>query len=270
VVTKTAQNDYKQIEDCLAKEFGLSYGAIMKLLRKKDVRRNGVRIAKGTPVRKGDLIVAYVPDSALPRVSAVYEDENVVVIDKPVGMNVEDVVRALSDRNAIAVHRLDTNTTGLMILAKTPAAEQELVGCFRDGRVEKVYSTVVFGVPKADHAILNDYLTKDEERGLVRILRDPVPNSRTVCTEYDLVDTDGERSLLTVRLHTGRTHQIRAHLAFYGLPVVGDGKYGDYDKNKRAGLRKQLLRCIRLSFSVGGVLSYLSGKQFSLKPLSLE
>ncbi len=188
-----------------------------------------------------------------------YEDENILVADKESGVNAEAVFAALARRGeTYFIHRLDRNTEGLLVFAKTKAAERELLAAFRERRVEKKYLALVFGRPAKRHAVEEAYLVKDGEG--VRVSRRA--EGEKIVTEYEIAQERGETTLLLVTLHTGKTHQIRAHLAFLGYPVVGDEKYGDHQKNRAAGAARQRLLSKELSVEGRGALSYLKGKKF--------
>ena len=147
-----------------------------------------------------------------------------------------------------------------MIFAKTPAAEEELLSAFRERRAEKIYHALVLGHMPERRALLAAYLTKDEKKSLVRVSAQP--QGEKILTEYEVLREMGETSLLKITLHTGKTHQIRAHLAFVGHPVAGDTKYGNGVFNRAHSLTRQRLVAKELSLQTEGVLSYLSGKRF--------
>ena len=192
--------------------------------------------------------------------AVVYEDENILVADKESGVNSEAVFSALSERGeCFFIHRLDRNTAGLLVFAKNARAEAELFAAFRSRRVEKVYLARVAGTPSPARAVLTAYLIKDAASARVRISDKPC--GEKIVTEYAVLE-GGRTALLRVVLHTGRTHQIRAHLAHVGHPVVGDEKYGDHALNRALHATRQRLVAKELRLMCGGELAYLADKTF--------
>ncbi len=157
------------------------------------------------------------------------------------------------------LHRLDRNTEGLIAFAVGEEAEREFLACFRERRVEKIYLARVFGTMPAAHGVLSAYLEKDAAGARVRV--NERGRGERIETEYEVLAA-GEISLLRIRLHTGKTHQIRAHLAYLGHPVVGDMKYGDAAKNRALHRTRQCLVAKELCFDAAGPLAYLKGKRF--------
>ncbi len=233
------------------------------LLKRRDVKVNGVRAAGEVSLKAGDEVCYYMTPAEEQKVAftVVYEDENVIVADKESGVNSEAVFSAFSRRGeAYFIHRLDRNTEGLIVFAKNRAAEGELLACFRERRVEKIYHALVFGKMPAESGVLTAYLRKDGARSLVRISDRPA--GEKIVTEYEVLEERGETTLLKITLHTGKTHQIRAHLAHIGRPVVGDEKYGDPARNRAIHAARQRLIAKELRLLSGGPLAYLNGKKF--------
>ena len=246
----------------------LTYSVLMKAFRQKDVKVNGKRVSQDVVVDVGDVIeIFYVPTVSVKH-KTLYADDNVVVVYKKGGYESVSVYEGLLEEypSAKFIHRLDTNTDGVMVFALNEIAERELLEGFKSHVFEKLYQATVKGVPKTKSAILDAYLVKDESRSRVKIFDNPVKNSVPIKTEYKLIKVLGDCSLLEVKLHTGKTHQIRAHLAYVGLPILGDGKYGDFDFNKKKGVVGQKLTAISLKFHFvkGSFLEYLDGKLFSI------
>lgn len=232
------------------------------LLKAREIRVNGARVSADMPLKQGDIVRYFLTPKQESRAafSVVYEDGNVIVADKENGVNSEAVFSALCERGeTYFIHRLDRNTAGLLIFAKNAEAEGELLSAFRDRRVEKIYLARVVGCPKEKHAVCTAYLKKDAAVSRVRVSSKPV--GEKIITEYEVVE-GGETSLLRVTLHTGKTHQIRAHLAFLGFPIVGDEKYGDGAYNRAHNAVRQKLVAKRLTLHCAGALAYLDGRSF--------
>ena len=165
-------------------------------------------------------------------------------------------------------NRIDRNTGGIVIAAKNAQSLRILNQKVKDRELVKLYLCLVHGVPEPKSATLKDFLLKDSSRNQVRIYRNQVPGSKTIITRYKTLETNGKLSLLEVDLKTGRTHQIRAHMAFYGHPLVGDTKYGTNAQNKGLGYSYQALYAYKLRFAFqtdGGILSYLDGREFCVE-----
>ncbi len=239
--------------------------AFARLLRSKDIRVNGVKIGENIALHPGDEVVYYTTEKEESRAcfSEVYCDDNILVADKFSGVNSEALFRIVQQKyNARFIHRLDRNTCGIMVFARNGEAEKDLLAAFRERRAEKWYETLCFHPFKVKQGTFTAYLLKDEKNARVKIFEKPYPSSEKIITQYSVRKTIGEYSLVDVCLHSGKTHQIRAHLAFLGNPVVGDEKYGDEILNKKYHVKRHILVAKSISFEGLSVLSYLNGKKF--------
>lgn len=243
---------------------GINYSTIMKLLRKKQVKVNGVRTGKDTPTRKGDFIEAYF-DGLKRELKIIYEDENLVVCYKKEGIASEDFYASVKEKYPTAgfIHRLDRNTDGIMVFSLNDMAERELLKGFKNRTFEKYYLAEVYGALKPEEATLTAYLKKDEERAEVKIFPKREKGSEKIITGYKTLKKGEETSLLEIRLITGKTHQIRAHMSFIGHFIIGDGKYGDERINRKFKKDKQSLTAYKIvfGFEKESPLSYLDGKE---------
>lgn len=257
-------------ENCNLKDFaGSVYPqgsfCLSALLRGKDIKVNGVRVNANVKLKAGDKVVFYTTPAQESKTShsVVFEDGNVLIADKFSGVTSEGLLCELCEKgNYYACHRLDRNTQGLLVFAKNAEAERELLAAFKNRKVEKVYYAVCKDGFKDNSAVLTAYLKKDPSASEVKIFGGEVKGSVKIVTEYRVEARRGGLALVKVTLHTGKTHQIRAHLAFIGCPVLGDGKYGDGVLNKERKLSRQQLVAKFLTFKTGGVLSYLDGRTF--------
>lgn len=251
----------------LLTENGFSYSVCQRALRKKDVSVNGKRVNSDREIFAGDKIVVYATETPKKYADVIFEDQNVLACYKYSGVTSDEVFENLKkERQVFYVHRLDRNTDGIMLFAKTTVAEVELLNAFKNRTFDKYYLCEVYGKMAEKSKTLTDYLLKDSEKAEVKIFNKQVPNSVKIITEYKVIETRENSSILEVKLITGKTHQIRAHLAFYGHFIIGDGKYGNQKINREFGAKTQRLTSYKLKLKFSeGPLEYLDGKTLEIK-----
>lgn len=261
----------------------LGIGRLNKALRENKIKVNGKKQPLSTRVQNGDIIRLFLRDDQLenrpvPAAVFVYEDDDIIVANKPAGIEVDGsaadtlvkrVQRTLEEEqhggHAVLCHRLDTGTSGLVLLAKNKTAEDFLTAAIKARDIEKHYLCVTFGRPQPPVALMHDYLLKDAQRGIVRITSSPASGAKEVVTGYETLAVSGRLALLEVELVTGRTHQIRAHLAHIGCPILGDSKYGNNAANRELHFKYQALCAWELRFPAhieDAHFSYLAGRVF--------
>ena len=303
-VTVTKNDAGQRLDKFLTKTYrNLPMSLLYKAIRKKDIRLNGKRCEAADRLKEGDQIYLFLPDDALEiapptyefmhaskQLDIVYEDEHVLLLNKKAGLLVHPdnhefadtlifrVQRYLyekgeynpADEQSFApalVNRIDRNTSGIVIAAKTAVALRILNDKLKNREIQKYYLCIVHGkMPKAEDT-LEAFLEKNESQNRVYISDTQKQGARTIRTRYKVLEEQNGYSLLEIHLLTGRTHQIRAHLASIGHPLLGDGKYGTNALNKGTGFNKQALCSYRLQFdftSDAEELNYLNGKEFAL------
>ena len=257
----------------------LAKNTFYKALRQKDIRINGKRINTDCTIYVGDELSIYIADNLLfPSINLeiIYEDDNILIVNKPNNIEVvgENSLTSLintkfSSNNIMPCHRLDRNTTGLVLFAKNKEALDILFNKFKNHEIKKFYKALVYGIPKVKNARLEAFLFKDTKNSIVYISDTFKKGYQKIITSYKVLEEfPNNTSLLDVEIETGKTHQIRAHLAHIGYPIVGDGKYGINSVNKKLGYKYQQLCSYKLQFcfsSNSGILSYLNNKIIELK-----
>lgn len=271
---------------------------LYKMLRKKNITLNGRKATGNEKLAVGDTVKLFLADDTIAKFSDVkikqtkvaldilYEDKHILLINKPAGMLSQ---KAASDDESVVEHlisyllqsgqispgelrsfkpsvcnRLDRNTSGIIVAGKSLTGLQSMGEMLKERSVKKYYRCLVCG-RIAEKQYIKGYLVKNESTNTVTVSKTVVPDSQAIETEYEPVFTDGEVTLLEVHLITGRTHQIRAHLASVAHPIVGDYKYGIKRVNDaykdRFGLQSQLLHAYRIEMPViTNELKQLSGK----------
>jgi len=246
---------------------GLKYSRLMQLYRKKDVRVNGKRVSGDRKLAAGDVVEVYF-DADPDELRCIYSDNDIAVFDKPAGIESSAFYEQVKAKysGAVFTHRLDRNTSGIIAFALNGRAYDELFIGLKKRTFEKRYTALVYGFFEQKKGVLNDYLFKDEKNGRVTVCAQKRAGALPVKTGYEEIARGVETSAINVTLYTGRTHQIRAHLAFYGHFVIGDGKYGDDRINRKFGVNRQLLRATELilHFKEGDYLYRLNGKKFTV------
>lgn len=308
-ITINKNDSGQRLDKFILKRFKTMPKSLMhKYIRTKYIKLNGKKTTPEVFLSEGDVLTLYIKDEffeeskkeyefmkASKKLNIVYEDENLLLLDKKPGVIVHQdknydadcmvnrVQRYLFEKgeydpeadkafSPALVNRIDRNTGGIIIAAKNAMALRVLNEKVRTREIRKFYLCIVKGNPKKKSDTLKDYLTKNESKNTVTISKKEIKGSKEIITKYSVLNYDKARdlSLCEVELLTGRTHQIRAHMASIGHPLLGDEKYGDKALNRKYHQNHQLLCSYKLRFDFEkstNELEYLNGKEFSLNEI---
>ena len=297
----------QRVDRFLAKAVPLLPASLaQKYIRIKRIKLGGKRVERDTRLKEGDVLQLYINDEffdkprednayltvAVPKLNIVYEDEHILLVDKRPGLAVHphdgaEYGRTLIDHiqsylyqkrewrpreeNAFTpalCNRIDRNTGGIVIAAKTAEALRVMNQKIKDRELDKRYLAIVEGTPRPQKGTLKGYLFKDAKQNRVFVTDTPQPGAKTCQTNYITLASRNGLSLVECELITGRTHQIRAQFAAAGHPLLGDGKYGRGEVNRRYGETRQALYSYKLSLPFptdAGLLNYLRGRTFTVE-----
>lgn len=300
------RNDAGQrLDKFITKTLDLPPSLLYKSIRLKKIKVNRKRAENNQILLEGDTIQCFLAEEFFEKkadehsfesinvhLDIIYEDENIMLLNKRPGVSVHEDEEGST--NTLITHvqaylyqkgeyrpedeqsfapalcnRIDRNTGGIVIAAKNAESLRVMNEKIKNREIDKFYLAAVHGVPKPESATIRGYLLKDEKKNMVRVYdKNPPRGAKEIITKYKVVAKKSDSSLVEVELLTGRTHQIRAHMAYIGHPLVGDGKYG-VNKNDRAkGYKYQALYSykLRFSFDKSGqtALDYLNGKEFKI------
>lgn len=303
---KIGPNDAGQrLDKFLTKALDLPTSLLYKSIRLKKIKVNRKRAENNTVLLEGDTVQCFLADeffekkasknsfeSITPRLDIIYEDENIMLLNKRPGVSVHEDENGST--NTLITHiqaylyqngeydpeseqsfapalcnRIDRNTGGIVIAAKNAEALRVMNEKIKLREIDKYYLAAVHGIPSPKSATIKGYLLKDDKKNIVRVYdKNPPRGAKEIITKYEVVAKKGDSALIEVELLTGRTHQIRAHMAYIGHALIGDGKYGINKSDRAKGYKYQALYSYRLRFnfdkSKESALDYLSGKEFKI------
>ena len=303
---KINKNDAGQrLDKFITKTLDIPQSLLYKSIRLKKIKLNRKRTEANTILAEGDTVQCFLAESIFekkkddsshlysitPRLDIVYEDENIILLNKRPGISVHEDEH--SAQNTLITHvvaylaqkgeydpsaeqsftpalcnRIDRNTGGIVIAAKSAEALRIMNEKIKNREIDKFYLAAVHGIPKKSSDTLTGYLVKDQKTNTVKVYSQNAPkDAKNIITKYTVIAKKEDSALLEVELLTGRTHQIRAHMAHIGHPLIGDGKYGINKSDRQKGYKYQALYSYKLKFNFkedAGLMNYLNGKEFKI------
>ncbi len=295
----------QRLDKFITKTLDLPISLLYKSIRLKKIKVNRKRAENNQILAEGDIVQCFLSDeffekktdersfaNITPHLDIIYEDENIMLLNKRPGVSVHEDEEGST--NTLITHiqaylynkgeydpnrelcfapalcnRIDRNTGGIVIAAKSAEALRVMNEKIKKREIDKFYLAAIHGIPKKDSDTLRGYLLKDEKTKTVKVYdKDPPRGAKEIITKYKVIAKSEGTSLVEVELLTGRTHQIRAHMAHIGHPLIGDGKYGINRTDRAKGYKYQALYSYRLRFNFSSeektVLDYLNGHEFKI------
>lgn len=274
-----AKKQEKLLQSVISCGENISFKTANSLLRKKDIRVNDIKQNQNIDIYAGDKITLFIAENQISKIcfyEKVYEDENILIVNKNQGIEVESFVSGVNslvkeiEKNenykVFALHRLDRNTKGLVIFAKSKKYLELLKNAMKKGEIRKFYFAEILGAFDETEKNAVAYLLKNEEKSEVKIFDKPLKNTEKITTKISTVNISGGTSQVIVEISNGKTHQIRAHLAYLGHAIIGDEKYGKKENNKKYKQKYQKLIAFKFIFNFSdNNLKYLNDKKIELK-----
>ena len=277
IVQKKEEN--KNIERILLANYNIDKNTLYKAFRKRDIKINGKRVSNNIVLKEGDIVEAYVNIKTTKVYDVVFENDYVLIINKKQGISVFDnakkensvidIINSDFNSNYELCHRIDRNTGGLIIISKDINYTDLLKNAINNRAFKKIYKCIVWGNAEKLLGLHKAWHFKDSEKNIVYIYKDKKKYCKEISTEVVTAsyNKDNNTTELEINLLTGRTHQIRAHLAFLGHFIIGDGKYGVNEVNRLFDYKYQMLWASRL---IPDNLSALPKEMLPEKEISVE